>query len=106
MEQRRIAHHPVLGFTPDAQTVSFTFDGRRIDGRVGDTIVSALWAAGVDVLGQAAGGGPRGLYCGIGHCFACRVTVDGVRGVRACLVLVRPGMRVEQTVEGDDAHAR
>lgn len=91
----------MLGVTPEARAVSFTFDGRDIDGRAGDTIASALWAAGVRVLGRAAGGGPRGLYCGIGHCFACRVTVDGVHGVRACLVLIRTGMRVEQSVEDD-----
>ncbi len=105
-EQHRVAHHPVLGATPDGQPISFTFDGRDIHGRRGDTIASALWAVGLTVLGQGAGGDPRGLYCGIGHCFSCRVTVDGVRGVRACLVLIRPGMRVERCVEDGDANAR
>jgi D-hydroxyproline dehydrogenase subunit alpha len=33
----------------------------------------------------------RGMTCGIGVCFDCLVTVDGVRGVRACLADVRPG---------------
>jgi hypothetical protein len=36
-------------------------------------------------------GEPRGLACGIGVCFDCLVTVNGTRGVRACLVDARPG---------------
>jgi predicted molibdopterin-dependent oxidoreductase YjgC len=34
---------------------------------------------------------PRGLSCGIGVCFDCLVTVNGVPGVRACLAEARDG---------------
>lgn len=34
---------------------------------------------------------PRGLGCGMGVCFDCLVTVNGTRGVRACLTDVREG---------------
>ena len=34
---------------------------------------------------------PRGLSCGIGVCFDCLVTVNGVPGVRACLADARDG---------------
>ena len=34
---------------------------------------------------------PRGLSCGIGVCFDCLVTVNGVPGVRACLAEVQNG---------------
>ena len=34
---------------------------------------------------------PRGLSCGIGVCFDCLVTVNGVPGVRACLADARAG---------------
>ncbi|MCK9918121.1 (2Fe-2S)-binding protein, partial [Microbacteriaceae bacterium K1510] len=40
-------------------------------------------------------GTPRGIYCNIGHCFECRVTVNGIPGVRACLTLVEAGMDVQ-----------
>jgi D-hydroxyproline dehydrogenase subunit gamma len=40
---------------------------------------------------------PRALFCGMGICFECAVTVDGVRQVRACILPVRDGMRVETT---------
>lgn len=33
----------------------------------------------------------RGLTCGIGVCFDCLVTVNGVPGVRACLADARDG---------------
>jgi predicted molibdopterin-dependent oxidoreductase YjgC len=34
---------------------------------------------------------PRGLSCGIGVCFDCLVTVNGVPGVRACLAAAQDG---------------
>lgn len=37
---------------------------------------------------------PRGLYCGMGVCFECMVTVDG-NPTRACITPVRNGMAVE-----------
>ena len=40
-------------------------------------------------------GEPRGLYCGMGVCFDCLVSIDGHFGVRACLQQVRDGMQVK-----------
>lgn len=37
---------------------------------------------------------PRAPLCGMGVCFECRVTVDGVAHVRACLTPVNEGMQV------------
>ncbi len=34
-------------------------------------------------------------YCGMRICHQCLVTVDGVRDVRACMTVVRPGMKIE-----------
>ena len=38
---------------------------------------------------------PRGFYCGMGSCFECIVTIDGVANVRACMTQVKEGMKVE-----------
>ncbi|WP_440534669.1 (2Fe-2S)-binding protein [Variovorax sp. YR566] len=38
---------------------------------------------------------PRGLFCGMGVCFECLVTVDGRAATRACLTPAREGMRIE-----------
>jgi len=37
---------------------------------------------------------PRAPLCGMGVCFECRVQVDGVAHVRACMTTVREGMQV------------
>ncbi len=34
---------------------------------------------------------PRGVFCGIGVCFDCLVTVNDTANVRACLDVVQPG---------------
>ena len=39
-------------------------------------------------------GGPRAPLCGMGVCFECRVNVDGVAHVRACITPVSEGMQV------------
>ena len=41
----------------------------------------------------------------MGVCFECLLTVDGVEGVRACMIAVSDGMRIE-TGSIDDSGAR
>lgn len=36
----------------------------------------------------------RGPLCGMGICFECRVTVDGIAHERGCQLMVREGMEV------------
>ncbi len=38
---------------------------------------------------------PRGMFCGMGICFECLVTIDGRSGQRACMTSVRQGIRIE-----------
>ena len=69
-------------------------DGEVILAYEGETLVAALAAQGRHGLRTTARrGDPRGMYCGIGLCFECVMTVDGCR-VRTCLTAVRDGMRV------------
>ncbi|MGA5412865.1 (2Fe-2S)-binding protein [Streptomyces pseudogriseolus] len=77
-----------------------TFDGRPVEALPGRTIAAALWAAGVTSWRTTRDGGrPRGVFCGIGVCFDCLVTVNGRPNQRACLVPARPG-DVVRTQEG------
>jgi predicted molibdopterin-dependent oxidoreductase YjgC len=76
-------------------TFTFQFDGRPVPAAPGQTVAAALWAAGVRSWRTTrVAGAPRGLFCGIGACFDCLVTIDGARNVRACLAPARPGMQV------------
>ena len=45
----------------------------------------------------------RGLYCGMGACYDCLVTIDGQASQRACLTKVADGQQVRSTHAGRDA---
>lgn len=86
------------------EEVSFTFNGRRLTGFAGEPIAAALLANGIRTLRHhEKSGRPRGIYCGIGHCFECRVTVNGIPGVRACLTPLENGMAVSSEAPGREA---
>ncbi len=69
-------------------------DGRAAPARAGDTVAAALVRAGISTFRYTERGRPRGLFCGMGVCFECLVTIDGVPDQRACITLARSGMRV------------
>lgn len=78
-----------------ARTITFTFDGNEYVAYPGDTIASALAAAGVSVLSRSFKyHRPRGLLCCAGHCPNCLVQVGPEPSVRACTRAVEPGMVV------------
>ncbi len=76
-------------------TVRLTIDGqqRTVPGDV--TVAVALLDAGQMAFRRDGAGRPRAPLCGMGTCFECRVTIDGIAGTRACLVPVEDGMIVE-----------
>ena len=79
-------------------TVTITFVGRTLQARDGQSVAAALTAAGVRSWRTTRRGEqPRGLFCGIGACFDCLLTIDGRPAQRACLVPVRDGMILEET---------
>ena len=84
--------HPTIHLV--GRTISFQFDDRRIDAVDGETVGAALSAAGITTFRHTPSGAPRGLFCGMGACFDCVVTVDGRIGQRACLTQAVDGMRV------------
>lgn len=78
------------------------FDGREVPFREGQTVGAALMADGIASWRTTRRGGePRGLFCGIGVCFDCLVTVDGQRDQRACLVAARDGQEVRTGDPGE-----
>ncbi|WP_074506253.1 (2Fe-2S)-binding protein [Corynebacterium glutamicum] len=68
-----------------SKTISITFDRRKINGEQGQTIAGLLMSNGISTWRTTSKNArPRGLFCGIGICFDCIVTVNGQRDVRAC----------------------
>jgi hypothetical protein len=83
-------------------TVTFSFDGGDVTAEAGQSIAAALLASGVRSWRTTRiEGRPRGLFCGIGVCHDCLLTVNGFTGVRACLAEAHDGDRVERE-EGVD----
>ena len=75
----------------------FTFfvDGQPLPACAGETVATALLAAGTRTLRRTAKRDePRGLYCVMGVCWECAIVVDG-RTVRACTTPASPGLTVE-----------
>jgi glycine/D-amino acid oxidase-like deaminating enzyme len=86
------------GIHARAERMGIRFDGAQILAIEGETIAAALSAAGVLAFRRTASGAPRGLWCGMGACFDCIVTVDGRQGQRACMVKAKDGMVVESAL--------
>ncbi len=77
------------------QQVTFEFSGQTIIAQEGDTVASALLAAGIVEFRQAPEDqSPRGPYCMIGNCFECLVQIEGLGSRQACRERVKNGMRV------------
>jgi thioredoxin reductase len=79
--------HIELSYKP-AVEVTLDVEGRPVAARMGDTLAAALWAGGVTELRETARGERRGLFCGMGVCNECLVSVDGRQGERACMTKV------------------
>jgi sarcosine oxidase subunit alpha len=76
-------------------SVAFSYNGRTVAARPGDTVASALYRSGVRIFSRSFKyHRPRGLLCAAGRCPNCLMNVDGVPNVRACTTPVRPGMKV------------
>lgn len=87
-----------LGTPPEVergQAITITLDGVPLPAYMGETIAGALLAAGRRAWRRTSHGQPRGVFCGIGLCFDCLVTVNGTPNVRACVTPVAAGMVVE-----------
>lgn len=84
----------VPGVEPPTESVRLTYEGRPVEGLAGDTVASALVAAGEMGLREAVDGGRRGVFCGMGACHECAVVVDDQPGTLACMTSVKDGQEV------------
>jgi predicted molibdopterin-dependent oxidoreductase YjgC len=79
----------------DRPALSFIVDGEEVSARRGDTLLTALLAAGLGHVRRSEfGDGDRAGFCWMGACQDCWVVVEGRGTVRACTTLVEPAMRV------------
>ncbi len=92
-EGRRIHQHPVLGPLEYAEECTIIVDSTPLRARQGEPILATLLAYGIRATRRTEKRGePRGLFCGIGLCTDCMVTVNGTPNVRSCVTPVEAGM--------------
>lgn len=92
----RIIEHPILGTLADKKEVKILVDGKECMAYEGDMIAFALFARSKKVLRYTKKyHEPRGVFCGIGKCTDCMMTVNGVLNVRTCITPVEEGMIIK-----------
>lgn len=69
-------------------------NGAFVEVEEGTTVAVAMLASGAPSTRRSVRGVARGPLCGMGICFECRVTVDGIAHVKGCQALCRDGMEV------------
>ena len=75
---------------------TFSFEGKPVAAKEGQSVAAALLAAGERCLRIDEAGNPKGAVCGIGACWECRCSIEGVPDMRACMTPARPGMIVRR----------
>ena len=83
-----------LGPSSDrGEPVEIIVDGESVSAYSGETVATALVAAG-RWTHQVHNGRPLAVFCNIGVCYSCLMTINGVSGVRACQTRVADGLTV------------
>ena len=72
-------------------------DGRRVLAYEGESLATVLMAAGIRAFEHHTPHAPSRLFCGMGTCLQCLVTIDDLPNCQACQTFARPGMKVETT---------
>jgi predicted molibdopterin-dependent oxidoreductase YjgC len=76
-----------------ARSIAVTVNGTIIRVAPGTTVAAAVLLAGAATR-TSLDHEPRGPLCGMGICFECCVTIDGIPHQRSCQILCTPGIRV------------
>lgn len=79
----------------DRPEIHLQIDGQAITARQGDTLLTAILAAGLGHLRAGEfGDGPRAGFCLMGACQDCWVWTESGERLRACTTAAAPGLRI------------
>lgn len=70
-------------------------NGKPFETEPGMVVAAVLANAGVERFKRSPEGHARSPLCGMGVCFECAVTIDGVPHCRSCQTICKEGMKVE-----------
>jgi len=74
--------------------IEISINGRSVRVPGGVSVWAALTRAGIEHARRSVSGEPRGALCGMGICFECRVTINGVAHRRSCQLECAQGMAI------------
>ncbi len=77
------------------ELIEIKIDGEKVAVAAGLSIAAAILNSGRNILRRSVTGEPRSAVCGMGVCFECRVTVNGIAHVRSCVTVCEAGMEIE-----------
>lgn len=75
--------------------ITLQINGNPISVKPGTVVAAALAQAGITRFRTSPNGHARAPLCGMGVCFECAVTIDGIPHRRSCQTMCEPGMSVE-----------
>jgi sarcosine oxidase subunit alpha len=78
-----------------SKILKLTINGNEIYVPDGNTVATAVLFSEAKSFRRSVSGEPRFPLCGMGICFECRVTIDGVRHQKSCQLIAVDGMRIE-----------
>lgn len=76
------------------QRIEILVDGVSVRVEPGVTVAAALLDGGVTSFRISVRGEARAPLCGMGICYECRVTINGVPHQKSCQILCERGMDV------------
>jgi predicted molibdopterin-dependent oxidoreductase YjgC len=80
------------------KSIEVTIDGRKVHAYEGELVSTVLQAEGISTFARKhTTGKPSGVYCGMGVCYECLVTINGVSNIRACQTFAADQMVIETT---------
>jgi predicted molibdopterin-dependent oxidoreductase YjgC len=89
----------IQGRVSRGQSFTIQVNGKPVTAYPGETLAAAMLAAGLRIFRHTAiSSEPRGLFCGMGLCYDCLVTVNGHPNERACATFAQPGDEVEREI--------
>ena len=74
--------------------IAFTLDGVACEGRVGDTVLTAILCHTERLRQSEFSGAPRAGFCQMGACQDCWVQCEDGERLRACSTPLTEGMRI------------
>ena len=78
--------------------ITVRVNGKSLTVPAGTLVSAAVARSGQSWCRRSVLGEPRGPLCGMGICFECRATVNGVAHVRTCQRVCESGMEIATDV--------